>query len=98
MTRTGRTGGPNALRGVSAAGGGRMTTQVIEGLGAQDRPDAAARRPSGSGMKRLDPEALVAHLTHLLRAARESAEDLVQETVATVLSRPRLLRNEDERA
>jgi RNA polymerase sigma-70 factor (ECF subfamily) len=55
-------------------------------------------------MKRLDPEAVVAHLAHLTRAAwalcgsRESAEDLVQETVATVLSRPRLLRNEDERA
>jgi RNA polymerase sigma-70 factor (ECF subfamily) len=53
-------------------------------------------------MKRLDPERLGAHLGHLSRAARalcgsrESAEDLVQETVARVLSRPRVLRGEDE--
>jgi RNA polymerase sigma-70 factor, ECF subfamily len=55
-------------------------------------------------MKRLDPEVLVAHRGRLLRAARalcgsrESAEDLVQETLARVLSRPRLLRGEDELA
>jgi len=55
-------------------------------------------------MKRLDPEVLGAHLGGLLRAARalcgsrESAEDLVQETVARILSRPRLLRGEDELA
>lgn len=55
-------------------------------------------------MKRLDPEVIGLHLAHMLRAAwalcgsRESAEDLVQETVARVLSRPRLLRGEDERA
>ena len=54
-------------------------------------------------MKRLDPEVLGAHLGPLLRTAsalcdsRESAEDLVQETVARVLSRPRLLRGGDER-
>jgi RNA polymerase sigma-70 factor (ECF subfamily) len=53
-------------------------------------------------MKRLEPERLGAHLGHLSRAARalcgsrESAEDLVQETVARVLSRPRILRGEDE--
>jgi RNA polymerase sigma-70 factor (ECF subfamily) len=53
-------------------------------------------------MKRLDPEMLVEHLDHLLPAAwalcgsREGAEDLVQETVARVLSRPRLLRGQDE--
>jgi RNA polymerase sigma-70 factor (ECF subfamily) len=55
-------------------------------------------------MKRLDPEVLSVHLGQLLRAAwalcgsRESAEDLVQETVATILSRPRWLRGEDELA
>jgi RNA polymerase sigma-70 factor, ECF subfamily len=54
-------------------------------------------------MKRLDPEVLGAHLGPLLRTAsalcdsRESAEDLVQDTVASVLSRPRLLRGGDER-
>ena len=53
-------------------------------------------------MKRLDPEVLGVHLDHLFRVAwalcgsRESAEDLVQETVARVLSRPRMLRGEDE--
>jgi RNA polymerase sigma-70 factor, ECF subfamily len=60
--------------------------------------------PSGCGTKRLDPEIIGAHLGPLLRAAltlcdsRESAEDLVQDTVARVLSRPRLLRGGDERA
>jgi len=81
-----------------------MTAQGADGFGAHEGHAAAVRRLSGSGMKRLDPEGVVAHLAHLLRAARalcgsrESAEDLVQETVARVLSRPRLLRGEDERA
>jgi RNA polymerase sigma-70 factor, ECF subfamily len=80
------------------------TAQVVDGFGAPDRRAAAVRRLSGPGMKRLDPDALVAHLAHMLGAARalcgsrESAEDLVQDTVAQVLSRPRLLRGEDERA
>jgi RNA polymerase sigma-70 factor, ECF subfamily len=58
----------------------------------------------GSGKKRLDPEVLGAHLACLLRAARalcdsrESAEDLVQETVVRVLSRPRFLHGDDELA
>jgi RNA polymerase sigma-70 factor (ECF subfamily) len=59
---------------------------------------------SGAGTTRLDPEVVGAHLGHLLRAAwtlcgsRERAEDLVQETVTRVLSRPRLLHGEDELA
>jgi RNA polymerase sigma-70 factor, ECF subfamily len=50
----------------------------------------------------LDPARLGDHLDRLYRAAwalcgsREDAEDLVQETFARVLSRPRLLRNEDD--
>jgi RNA polymerase sigma-70 factor, ECF subfamily len=50
----------------------------------------------------LDPEALGAHRGRLLRVARllcdshENAEDLVQETFANVLSRPRLVRDDDE--
>jgi RNA polymerase sigma-70 factor (ECF subfamily) len=50
----------------------------------------------------LDPDRLGDHLDRLYRAAwalsgsREDAEDLVQETYARVLSRPRLLRNEDD--
>lgn len=60
--------------------------------------------PSRSGMQRLDPEVLGAHLGRLLRTAsalcdsRESAEDLVQETVARILARPRWLRGGDELA
>jgi len=54
------------------------------------------------GLRRLDPERAVEHLPRLYRAARswtrsrEEAEDLVQETYARVLARPRLLRGEDE--
>jgi RNA polymerase sigma-70 factor (ECF subfamily) len=52
--------------------------------------------------RRLDPDRAVEHLPRLFRAARawtgsrEDAEDLVQETYARVLARPRLLRGEDE--
>jgi len=51
---------------------------------------------------RLDPERAAEHLPRLYRAARawtrsrEEAEDLVQETYARVLARPRLIREEDE--
>jgi RNA polymerase sigma-70 factor, ECF subfamily len=50
----------------------------------------------------LDPARVGDHLDRLYRAAwalsgsREDAEDLVQETYARVLARPRLLRNEDD--
>ena len=50
----------------------------------------------------LDPTKLGDHLDRLYRAAwalagsREDAEDLVQETYARVLSRPRFIRNEDD--
>lgn len=53
-------------------------------------------------MARLDPQALVRHLDRLHRAAwalcgsREEAEDLVQETVARVLAKPRSLQGEEE--
>ena len=52
--------------------------------------------------RRLDPTRLGDHIDRLFRAAwaltgsREDAEDLVQETYARVLARPRLLRNEDD--
>lgn len=55
-------------------------------------------------MPRLDPQALVTHLDRLYRVAwalcgsREEAEDLVQETAARVLARPRQLRGQDELA
>ena len=50
----------------------------------------------------LDPARLGDHIDRLFRAAwalcgsREDAEDLVQETYAQLLRRPRLLRNEDD--
>jgi RNA polymerase sigma-70 factor (ECF subfamily) len=53
-------------------------------------------------LRRLDPDRAAEHLPRLYRAARawtrsrEEAEDLVQETYARVLARPRLLRKEDE--
>src|SRR4051794_41936220 len=52
--------------------------------------------------RRLDPDRAVVHLPRLYRAARawsrsrEEAEDLVQETYARVLSRPRVIRGEGE--
>jgi RNA polymerase sigma-70 factor, ECF subfamily len=54
-------------------------------------------------VRRLDPKSIGQHLDVLYRAAwalcgsREDAEDLVQETCARVLARPRVIR-EDERA
>jgi RNA polymerase sigma-70 factor, ECF subfamily len=53
-------------------------------------------------MRILDPQSLSQHVDRLYRAAwglcgsREDAEDLVQETFAKVLSRPRVLHGDDE--
>jgi RNA polymerase sigma-70 factor, ECF subfamily len=55
-------------------------------------------------MPLLDPASLSRHIDRLYRAAwalcgsRQDAEDLVQETFARVLARPRMLRSEDELA
>jgi RNA polymerase sigma-70 factor (ECF subfamily) len=52
--------------------------------------------------RQLDPRALGDHIDRLYRAAwslcgsREEAEDLVQETFARVLQKPRFLRSEDD--
>ena len=54
--------------------------------------------------RRLDPRAMGDHIDRLYRAARalcgsrEDAEDLVQETLARVLAKPRFLRREDDLA
>ncbi len=53
-------------------------------------------------MRLLDPQSLAQHVDRLYRAAwalcgsREDAEDLVQETFARVLSKPRMLHGDDE--
>ncbi len=55
-------------------------------------------------VRRLDPQSLSQHLDGLYRAAwalcgsREDAEDLVQETCARVLARPRFVRADSDRA
>jgi RNA polymerase sigma-70 factor (ECF subfamily) len=64
--------------------------------------DALRSEPSPDLMRTLDPHSLNKHVDRLYRAAwalcgsREDAEDLVQETFARVLSRPRVLRGDDE--
>jgi RNA polymerase sigma-70 factor (ECF subfamily) len=61
--------------------------------------ERAGTRPTE---RSLDPARMGDHLDRLYRAAwaltgsREDAEDLVQETYARVLARPRILRNEDD--
>src|SRR5919201_2647524 len=58
--------------------------------------------PPMNDQRQLDPERLGDHIDRLYRAAwslcgsREEAEDLVQETFALVLRKPRLLRSEDD--
>ena len=61
-----------------------------------------SRVMSVAGRVRLDPEQAGEHFDRLYRAAwalcgsREDAEDLVQETYARVLAKPRFLRSEDD--
>ena len=58
--------------------------------------------PVSGPARQLDPAALGDHVDRLYRAAwalcgsREDAEDLVQETFAKVLVKPRFLRNDDD--
>ena len=69
--------------------GGRRSSQAVD----------KTERPRE---RQLDPQALGDHIDRLYRAARalcgsrEEAEDLVQETFARVLRRPRTLRAEDD--
>src|SRR6476469_8759194 len=61
-----------------------------------------SRITSSAARTRLDPQHASAHIDRLYRAAwalcgsREDAEDLVQETYARVLARPRFLRSDDD--
>ena len=82
----------------------RITTCSASGQRRESARPGPRTDPSRCGPKRLDPEIIGAYLGPLVRAAsalcdsRESAEDLVQDTVTRILSRPRLLRGGDERA
>jgi RNA polymerase sigma-70 factor, ECF subfamily len=79
-------------------------------LPSQDRvePAGAARAAPAPDlatlMRALDPQSLTRHIDRLYRAAwalcgsREDAEDLVQDTFARVLAKPRLLRGDDDLA
>jgi RNA polymerase sigma-70 factor, ECF subfamily len=76
---------------------------VCSGVNAGRRtPASATPDQSRSTAHLLDSGRLGDHIDRLFRAAwalcgsREDAEDLVQETYARLLSRPRLLRNEDD--
>lgn len=72
-------------------------TVAVAGVGS-----AVRWQTSAGHMRTLDPQSLTKHVDRLYRAAwalcgsREDAEDLVQETFARVLSRPRVLRGDDE--
>ena len=63
---------------------------------------ALSRLVSSAERVRLDPKQASVHIDRLFRAAwalcgsREDAEDLVQETYARVLAKPRFLRSEDD--
>jgi RNA polymerase sigma-70 factor (ECF subfamily) len=61
-----------------------------------------AHEPESPGPHQLDPQSLGDHVDRLYRGARgmcgsrEEAEDLVQETFARVLRRPRILRGDND--
>jgi RNA polymerase sigma-70 factor (ECF subfamily) len=65
-------------------------------------PRRAAAPASTASARRLDPNHLGDHLDRLYRAAwalcgsREDAEDLVQDTYARVLQKPRMLRSDED--
>ncbi|MDX6655882.1 MAG: hypothetical protein QOH62_675 [Solirubrobacteraceae bacterium] len=74
----------------------RLATSIIVGTVAAHYPGwVTAPRP-------LDPDSLGDHVDRLYRAAwglcgsREDAEDLVQETYAKVLAKPRFVRSDDD--
>jgi len=67
-----------------------------------DRPGSYPAPLVSSNTRVLDPAGLGDHVDRLYRAAwalcgsREDAEDLVQDTFARVLAKPRLIRNDDD--
>jgi RNA polymerase sigma-70 factor (ECF subfamily) len=87
------------MRAVARPGGELERSRRYSRGGADALPP---RNPFGHAMRILDPQSLSQHVDRLYRAAwglcgsREDAEDLVQETFARVLSRPRMLHGDDE--
>jgi RNA polymerase sigma-70 factor, ECF subfamily len=82
---------------------------VLHANRTETRPSYGARRSApvldtthGTSDRQLDPQALGDHIDRLYRAAmalcgsREEAEDLVQETFARVLRRPRTLKGDND--
>src|SRR5436189_4326332 len=92
------------VRGVSTVRTGvrRARIDAMPTVSPPARLYAPPSDPPAAMERQLDPTRLGDHLDRLYRAAwalcgsREDAEDLVQETYARVLSRPRLLRREDD--
>jgi len=78
---------------MSIAGAGALSGSTVH--------EVTDARPGGS-VRRLDPRHVGDHLDRLFRAAwalsgdRDDAEELVQETYARVLARPRWLRSDDD--
>jgi RNA polymerase sigma-70 factor, ECF subfamily len=82
---------------------GPRAVALPAGLARQPSLDwAGLARDEQSGARQLDPALLGDHTDRLYRAARsmcrsrEEAEDLVQETFARVLQKPRFLRSDDD--
>jgi RNA polymerase sigma-70 factor, ECF subfamily len=97
---------PTRGRTREACAGGALPTRSAPLVPAPTQlhafPDAPATTGHHGMERTLDPARLGDHLDRLYRAAwalcgsRADAEDLVQETYARVLARPRLLRNQDD--
>lgn len=72
---------------------------MTPGCSVMDRAPVGVSKPEA---RAIDPARLGDHVDRLFRAAwamcgsREDAEDLVQDTYAQVLARPRFLRNDDD--
>src|SRR5207244_2368899 len=94
-----RIAAPAARGGFSISAAEPPTEERLSRSGELGAQDAVAR---GGSEHTLNTARLGDHIDRLYRAAwalcgsREDAEDLVQETYARVLARPRLLRNEDD--
>ncbi len=92
---------PPALRGSSAAAVEASASAREQQPRSLPRRDARSSPPAE---RRLEPDALTAHVQRLYRAAyglcgsREEAEDLVQDTYEKVLRRPRFLHRDHDLA